>query len=185
MRCGLALAALWLALLGAGLHPSAAWAEASAARAQASAARAETSGPRSPASLDGTYLVLGPMGGAVRLGGSWDSGFGGALSLVRVREQAGLALVGADVGGLRLARGDHGLVWADLLAGSRRLAGLLLGLGVGVSAELSPVFSTRWGGQATLWMFAGITPYARIGVVQRGGTYVDFGIKVALPAFRF
>jgi hypothetical protein len=147
--------------------------------------QAETPAPGVSAGLDGTRLLIGPVGGAIRLGHSWDSGFGGALALVRNRERAGLALVGAEMGGIRVARDERWLVWGDLLVGSRRLAGLLLGLGAGVRAELSPVFSPRWGSQASFWVFAGITPYARIGAVQRGGTYVDFGIKVPLSAFRF
>lgn len=165
--------ALALALLVATIGPS--------------AGHAETQQPERalPARSSNTYLVLAPLGGAVHLGGGWDAGFGAALSLVRVREDRGLALVGTEVGGLRLASSEHGLVWADLSAGSHTLGGLLMGLGAGVHAELSPVFSMRWGGHATIWAFLGITPYGRIGVVQRGGTYVEFGIQVPLPAFRF
>lgn len=180
MRCACTrpTLALAFALLVTTIGPSAGHAET---RQPARALPA----PALPAPAGATYLVLAPLGGAVHLGGSWDAGSGAALSLVRVRAGRGLALAGTQVGGLRLASREHGLVWADLLAGSRALGGLLMGLGAGVHAELSPVFSMRWGGHATIWAFLGITPYGRIGVVQRAGTYVEFGIQVPLPAFRF
>lgn len=156
-----------------------------------SMARADTArgsdapAPRSLGGLDGQYLLLGPVASVVRSSGSWDSGFGGALSLVRVRERMPVAAVGIGVGGFRLARGDRGLLWADFQVGSRRPAGLLMGLTAGVSAEVGEVISTRWGGHAGIWMFVGVVPYARIGVIRKSGTYVDFGIRLALPTYRF
>lgn len=147
--------------------------------------RAETEVPERllPASTGSSYLALAPLGGAVHLGGDWDAGFGAALSLVRLQETGGL--VGTEVGGIRLANGEHGLLWADLSLGSRAFGGLLMGIGAGVNAEISPIFTMSWGGHATFWAFLGITPYGRIGVTQIGGTYVEFGIKVPLPALRF
>ena len=135
--------------------------------------------------LDGSYLLLGPVAGMVRANGSWESGFGGALSLVRVRERRSLAALGLGIGALRLARGDRGLLWADFQVGSRRLAGLLMGFTAGVSADVGELISMRLAGHAGVWVFAGVVPYARIGVMQKSGTYVDFGIRVALPTFRF
>ncbi len=118
--------------------------------------------------LDGTYLALGPMAALVRAGGgaaSWDGGFGGEIFLVRVREQEAVASLGISAGALRLAADDRGRAWSEILLGSR-IAGIHAGLGAGASVEIDEVRAPRWGGHATVWIFAGVVPYARMGVVE-------------------
>ena len=143
------------------------------------------------ADLDGLYLALGPVASAIRAGDAWDGSFGGELLLVRVRERSAVTGLGWAVGASRHARGpDRGLgrgtgrVWTDLLIGTRSIGGLVTGLGAGLVAEVDPVDAPRWGGQASVWLFAGVIPFIRLGAVQKNGTYIDFGIKVALPAVR-
>lgn len=131
-------------------------------------------------SLDGTYLALGPAAAFVHADGQWDGGFGGEISLVRVRERERVAALGLAAGALRLAAVDRGRVWAELLAGSR-LAGLHAGLAAGATMEIDETRPPRWGGHATVWIFAGVVPYARLGVVEEGGPFAEMGIKIALP----
>jgi hypothetical protein len=139
---------------------------------------------RPVADLDGVYLTLGPTGGAVYTQEGWDSGFGGEISLVRVREQDVLGALGLGLGGIRFTTEDQGRIWADVQLGSRRPLGLGAGVSAGVTAEIDAVISPRWGAQATLWVFLGVIPYVRVGTVQRSGLYVDLGVKIALPVFR-
>jgi hypothetical protein len=139
---------------------------------------------RSTADLDGIYLALGPAGGAVYTRSSWDSGFGGEISLVRVREQEFLGALGLGIGGIRFATEDRGRIWADVQLGSRRPLGLGAGLNAGVTAELDAVIPPRWGAQATLWVFLGVLPYVRVGTIQQSGLFVDLGVKIALPVLR-
>jgi hypothetical protein len=131
-------------------------------------------------SLDGTYLALGPVASFVRTDGKWDGGFGGEISLVRVREREPLSALGIAAGVLRLAADDRGRVWSELMVGTR-LAGIHAGLGAGVGVEIDSVRAPRWGGHATVWIFAGVVPYARVGVVEEGGLFAEIGLKIALP----
>lgn len=151
-----------------------------------SASPSEGTSPRRLAGdLDGSYLALGPLAGLIYGDPDWNRGFGGELTLVRVRERAPIGAAGIALGGLRYSEGEGGRVWLDIYAGTRRIAGAMTGLGAGITAEISPIAHARWGGHASLWVFAGVIPFVRIGVVQKSGLYVDFGVKVALPALRF
>ena len=142
-------------------------------------------------SLDGFYLTIGPVMNAVRATGSWDASFGGEALLMRVREGSRLTAAGVGLGAARYARAaDRGLdrgsgrIWADFHLATRPLGGPVVGIGIGAAAEVDPVIAPRWGAQLTVWVFAGVIPFLRIGTVQKNGAYIDFGIKVALPAVR-
>lgn len=139
---------------------------------------------RTAADLDGVYFTLGPTGGAVYSRAGWDSGFGGEISVVRLRERELVGALGLGLGGIHFATADRGRVWADLQLGSRRLLGLGAGVSAGASAEIDAVIPPRWGAQATVWVFLGVIPYVRLGAVQKSGVYVDLGVKIALPVFR-
>jgi hypothetical protein len=139
---------------------------------------------RPVADLDGVYLTLGPTGAAVYTRAGWDSGFGGEISLVRVREQDALGALGLGLGGIHFTTEERGRIWADILLGSSRPLGVGAGLSAGATAEIDAVIPPRWGAQATLWVFLGVIPYVRVGTVQRSGPYIDLGVKIALPVFR-
>jgi hypothetical protein len=140
---------------------------------------------RLPASsdLDGLYVWLGPIGAAGRLDSTWDSTFGADLSIVRVREGARLGTVGATAGaGLWTERGG-GRIWLDGVAGTR-LGGRMYGASIGPLVELSELAHPRIGGSIGLWAFFGATPYARAGIVEDLGPFVEVGLHLALPVFR-
>ena len=162
--------ALLLGLLWAGV-----WSDTAVAQPAPAAAA-----PVRVTSLDGTYLALGPTAALVRVDGQWDGGFGGELSLVRVREREPLAALGVAVGALRLAADDRGRVWSELLAGTR-LAGFHMGVGAGAGVDIDAVEGARLGAHATVWIFAGVVPYARVGMVEGGGPFGEVGIKIAFP----
>jgi hypothetical protein len=170
----LARGAALMGLLVALAAPSTTRAESPAAAALATSA-----------DLDGVYLTLGPVGAAVHQDGDWDASFGGELSLVRVTERAPVAAAGVLFGGGRFARRDGGRLWVEALAGTRRLADLPLGLSGGPVVDLDDGRGPRWGGQATLWAYLGIMPYARVSTLQRLGTSVEVGLRLPLPALRW
>lgn len=147
--------------------------------------RANADELRSPADLDGVYLSLGPVGSALRIEGAWDGAFGGEVSLSRVREHQALSALGLSLGGAAYSQREGGLLWGDLFAATLTPLGAAVGLSAGFTAEVHPVRPPRLGAQATLWVFAGVIPYARIGRVETAGTFVDVGVKIALPAIRF
>ncbi|HWN67773.1 MAG TPA: hypothetical protein VNM90_09030 [Haliangium sp.] len=171
-------------LFWAGAWPAAA--EAQPGRTAAPEA-APDSGPSPGAvrvtSLDGTYLALGPIAAFVRQDGKWDGGFGGEISVVRVREREPLAALGLSVGALLLAEDDRGRLWGEILVGSR-LAGIHVGLGAGGGVEVDAV-QGRGAGHATVWIFTGVVPYARVGVVEEVGAFAEIGLKIGLPAVEF
>jgi hypothetical protein len=134
-------------------------------------------------SLDGTYLALGPLAAFVRADEKWDGGFGGEIALVRVREHETLASLGIIAGALRQAVEERGRLWAEVMAGTR-LAGIHAGLGVGGGLEIDAEKGLP-AGHATVWIFAGVVPYARVGMVEGMGPFAEIGIKVLLPAIGF
>jgi hypothetical protein len=140
--------------------------------------------PLPPSSdLDGWYVWLGPVGAAGYSSSTWDSTFGGDLSIVRVREQAPLATIGGSIGASRWTLRDEGRVWADAVVGSR-LAGHMFGLSAGPLLEVAQLRHAALGGSVGVWGFAGVTPYARVGAVAGIGAFVEIGVHVALPVFR-
>jgi hypothetical protein len=177
----------WLVglLLGcAGAGPGRAAAEPAGRAGEGAPARAKPAVRLT--TLDGTYLALGPTAALVRTDEDgqaiWDGGFGGEIALVRVREHEPVASLGLAAGALRLSSADRGRAFGEILLGSR-IAGIHAGLGAGTSVEIDDVRPPRWGGHATVWIFAGVVPYARAGVVEGGGSFAEIGIKIAFPVF--
>lgn len=138
------------------------------------------------ASLDGWYAWLGPTGAAGRIDGVWDSAFGADLAVLRVREGAPLAVVGAAVGGSLWTERDGGRVYLEAIAGTRLGGprGWVAGVSAGPLIELAEAAHPRLGGAVGVWMFAGVTPFARVGVVADLGAFAEVGIHLALPVFR-
>jgi len=150
-------------------------------------AAAPATRPRLPPTvrdLDGTYVWLGPTGGVVRVDGAWDSAWGGGVQVVRVRERAALGVVGAWLGGVHYAARDGGRISLEAVAGTRRGFGRMLGIAVGPALELGASRHPRLGGSATAWLFAGFTPYARVGGLVDTGAFIELGVAFNVPAWR-
>jgi hypothetical protein len=158
------------------------WAPAAAAEPSA---RGPGASLRSPANLDGVYLALGPVGALVHVEDDWDGAFGGELSLWRVRERQLISGVGIGLGGHKFSERDGGRLWGEISAAHRTPLGLALGVAAGVATEVDDLITPRWGAYGSLWLFAGVLPYVRVGSVQTSGAFVDLGIKIALPAIRW
>jgi hypothetical protein len=133
--------------------------------------------------LDGLYIWLGPTGAATHEDG-WDSTFGGDLAIVRVRERELLSAIGIDLGAsLWTARDDAGRIWLDVIAGTK-LGARIYGVSVGPIIEFSQLEHPRYGGSIGAWAFFGITPFARVGLVEEMGVFGEVGIHIALPVWR-
>jgi hypothetical protein len=139
----------------------------------------------SPAKLDGVYLALGPVGALVHVEDDWDGAFGGEMSLWRVREHDLVSGLGVSIGGHKFSEREGGRVWSEVLAAHRLRWGLALGVAAGATAEVDQVTPPRYGAYGSVWVFAGVIPYVRVGTVQSEGTFVDLGVKIALPALRW
>jgi hypothetical protein len=138
--------------------------------------------------LDGEYVFLGPLGGAVNIEDAWDSAFGGQLAIVRVRERRALSAAGLLFAANRYAERDGGRVWMEGLVGTRAIPGLgrtLVGLSVGPALELGTVQHPRAGVTGAAWVFAGVIPYLRAGTFDEAGSYVELGLALALPVGRW
>ncbi len=132
--------------------------------------------------LDGTYVWLGPTGAASRIDGAWDSTIGGHLAILRVRERAPLGVVGGMVGATLWTERGGGRIWVDAVAGTRM--GRMVGVSVGPILELAELAHPRIGGSVGLWGFLGVTPFARVGFVDRLGGFAEIGVHIALPVLR-
>jgi hypothetical protein len=133
--------------------------------------------------LDGTYLTIGPVGAAARVGAAWVSAVGLELSVVNVSERRLPVALGGTVGGVSYAGRAGGRFWIE---GELALGGPLpLGLGVGPAVEVDRVRPFRPGGQATIWIFVGIVPYARVGALRDTGLFFEAGAMLKIPARRF
>jgi hypothetical protein len=139
----------------------------------------------SAADLDGWYLWLGPGGGAAWIDDRWYSTFGAAATVVRVRERAWLGALGVSVGAARWTERDGGRVWMDGLVGSRRVGGVMVGATVGPMLELGDLRHPKIGGSGSIWVFAGVVPYVRLGVVNAAGEFLEAGVQLSLPALRW
>jgi hypothetical protein len=126
---------------------------------------------------------LGPVGAAGRLDATWDSTFGADLSIVRVREDHRLGAIGATAGASLWTERGGGRIWLDGVVGTR-LGGRMYGASIGPLVELAELAHARFGGSVGLWAFFGPTPYARAGVVEDLGTFVEIGLHLALPVLR-
>lgn len=126
---------------------------------------------------------LGPTGAASRVRDRWDSTFGATAAVVRVRERAPLAVIGGSIGAVRWTERGGGRIWVDGLVGTGWL-GRPIGISIGPVLEIGSLAHPRVGVAAGLWMFAGITPFARLGAVTELGVFGEVGIHVALPVWR-
>jgi len=133
----------------------------------------------SPANLDGWYLTIGPVAAAARVAGSWWSAVGLEVSIVDVAEHALPAALGICGGGVSYAGRAGGRLWLEAeIAVARPIP---VGLGVGGAAEVDPVEPPRLGVEATVWLFAGLVPYVRVGTVKTTGGFVEAGLMVKIP----
>jgi hypothetical protein len=132
--------------------------------------------------LDGHYLTLAIKGSALR-GPRWDSAFGLSASYLRLREARVAALLGVSLSATRLSSARAGVVSVEAVIGTRAL-GPLAGIGGGPSARITDLAHPRWGGVATVWIFAGIVPYLRVGVHRQEDAYIEVGAQLTLPIFR-
>jgi hypothetical protein len=133
--------------------------------------------------LDGTYVWLDVSGAASWIDSEWDSTFGGGLSIVRVREHDLLGTVGGSFGAARWTERGGERIWLDALAGTQ-IAGHMAGVSAGAIVEFSDLAHPQVGGDVGIWAFAGVTPYARVGVVSDFGAFAEIGLHIALPVFR-
>ena len=60
----------------------------------------------------------------------------------------------------------------------------MVGVSVGPIVELSELAHPRLGGSVGLWAFVGVTPFARVGIVDELGGFVEIGLHIALPVIR-
>jgi hypothetical protein len=110
---------------------------------------------------------------------------GGGIQVVRLRERARLGVVGGWLSGVHYAGRDGGRVALEAVVGTRRLIGPMLGLGAGPVLELGDAHHPWAGGQVSAWLFAGVSPYLRAGVVREAGGYLELGVQLSLPARRW
>jgi hypothetical protein len=135
---------------------------------------------RSTADLDGTYLTVGPVAGALASQEQWDSAVGAELSLVQLREGCIPALLGFSFGGVVFDDRPGTRTWLEAELAIDRLP-VKLGLSGGLAAELDRVRPPRFGTQATLWAFAGIVPYVRVGWLDETGSFFETGVMIKIP----
>ena len=113
----------------------------------------------------------------------WDSAFGVDASVVRVREHEAIATIGGCLGASRWTVHGGGRVWADAVIGTS-IGDHVVGLSIGPILELSDTERPRVGGSVGIWSFVGVTPFARVGIVESGGSFAEIGLHIALPVFR-
>lgn len=140
---------------------------------------------RSVSDLDGVYVLIGPVASATYVEEAWEGSFGGELGVVRVREHAALAALGVAAGGARFAGRDGGLLWLELVVGTGLGRSTGAGVALGADLQLDEIEPARPGAHATAWLWAGVTPYVRVGYLEESGTFFDAGVKLTLPARRF
>jgi hypothetical protein len=134
--------------------------------------------------LDGTYVWLGPSGGAAYIDSSWDSVIGGDLSVVRVREHDALGTVGGSFGAAKWTERGGGRLWLEAIAGTRLVNRTMVGLSAGGIVELADTEHPRPGALFGVWAFVGVTPYVRVGAIQDDGLVVELGVHITLPVLR-
>jgi hypothetical protein len=139
---------------------------------------------RAVADLDGLYLWLGPSAGAGYLAASWDSVVGADVAVLRVREHQRLGVIGASIGAARWTARGGGRAWLEAIAGTRVADRTMVGVSAGGIVELSDVEHPRPGAMVGAWVFCGVTPYVRVGVVDSYGAVVELGVHIALPVLR-
>lgn len=138
--------------------------------------------------IDGRYITIGPHGSATRLEDTWDTSFGGEVGFARIKECNRLGALGFTIGVSGYGERDGGRVFATTFVGTRRWspwAWPALGVSAGIVFETDPVADAEPGYFGEVWAYLAVTPYARIGWVRGTGTFVDIGLRIPLPAFRF
>jgi hypothetical protein len=136
---------------------------------------------QSTANLDGHYLTIGPVAAAAWAQDSWVSAVGAEVSWIRLREHRMPAAYGLAVGGVRFGDRDGARFWLELEFAVKRPLPFALGLSAGLTLDLPGADPPRYGAQGTLWVFAGVIPYLRIGSVMETGTFVEAGLMIKLP----
>lgn len=135
--------------------------------------------------LDGLHLWLGPWGARTEAPTGVDSCVGLELAATRIREREAVGAVGLVVGAARYASSDGGRLTASALVGTRRGTGWMVGASAGPIVELSPLSRVKLGASAGIWVFAGVTPFARVATVEGRGVFAELGVSVALPVLRW
>jgi hypothetical protein len=130
--------------------------------------------------LDGTYLTAGPLAAAVASDVGWNAAVGAELSLVHLRERHFPALLGLSVGGLVFDSRPGLRSWAELELATDALP-VKLGLSAGLAAQFDRVAPPHYGAQATVWLFAGVVPYVRVGTLEELGSYFELGVMIKIP----
>ena len=135
--------------------------------------------------LDGGYVWLGVTGAATHDEDGWDSLFGVQTAVLRVRERARLTVVGVGLAGARIATTDRWRVSLDGVIGTAIGSRIKAGLALGPMLDLAELQHARVGAGGMAWLFVGLTPYVRFGVLVDGTTYVDVGAQLDLPVARW
>ncbi len=130
-------------------------------------------------------MGLGPIGALARIEGSWDGLFGGEIVFADINERRLVSALAVAAGAVQFTERGGGRLWLDVMAGVKTPLGGVIGLAVGPVVELDDVRIPRWGGQATLWLYAGVVPFVRVGRVKTSGIFVDIGLKIVLPTYRW
>lgn len=131
------------------------------------------------------FVAVAAIGSAVRAEGVWDGAWGGEVGVGAMRDGPVLSAWAASVGLVGFTARSGGRLWGEVTVGTRWPTGYLVGIGAGPAVELDRIRRPRWGGQATVWVFAGVVPYARVGALDPGGVFVDVGLRIAFPAVRW
>ena len=135
--------------------------------------------------LDGCYVWLGPSGGAGYLDSKWDSLIGADATVMRVQEHEPLGAIGGTIGASRWTARGGGRAWLEAVAGTRLLDRTMVGASLGSVVEMSDTTHPRFGASVGVWAFFGVTPYVRVGVVDTDGAFVEVGLHIALPVYRW
>lgn len=137
------------------------------------------------ADLDGLHVWLGPWGARTEAPTGVDSCVGLELAVTRIREREAIGALGLVVGAARYGSSDAGRLTASALVGTRRGTGWMIGASAGPIVELSPISRVKLGATAGLWIFAGVTPFARVATVEGRGVFGELGVSIALPVLRW
>ncbi|HEY4056984.1 MAG TPA: hypothetical protein VGM39_10250, partial [Kofleriaceae bacterium] len=62
--------------------------------------------------------------------------------------------------------------------------GRVVGASLGPLVDLAADSHPRIGGSVGVWAFLGVTPYARVGIVQESGAFAEIGVHIAFPVWR-
>lgn len=133
--------------------------------------------------LDGLYVTVGPVVSITHVEGAWVTAAGAELAAIHIREHAFPAALGLALGGVAYGARDGGRVWLEAEVAVNDPLPIPIGLALGVAAEVDQTRSPRRGVQATLWAFAGLVPFVRVGTLELEGTFVEAGVMIKIPIF--